>query len=1478
MTIGNKSFEAIIDTGASASFVADEPNLLKTSNHSAKPTSASLRLANNSPVTINSKISLKFGFSQLPTRTYQSEFLVLPGHKSILGYKIIIGLNIINTHNIDITRSGKTMTASIKGTTIGKQKSSPHGYIASVTFKDDITKAKDELDKLVTKYCHIFADSATSCIKTSPLRIELDRDSTPKATLGHYSIEDETEITNQIQKLLKNGVIQKGKDNCPFAARAHLVPKKNGTKRMVINYIPLNRIAIKDSYPIPRLQDMFNKLHNQKYFAAFDCTEGFLQINIHPADRYKTTFIVPNGNYHYTKMPFGFTNSPAKFQKTMDKILAEGLLTKCLVYIDDILVFAKNPSDLVDNISWLFNKCDENRVLLKKDKCIFFAEELEFLGYKISLNSISPIQGKCEPVRDKIPKTKKELSSIISTFGYYSRFIDKFSEKTKPLRELAKQPKIVWLEDHKTIVHNLLNELATATSLTIPDSHSPKTLKIYIGHSSIETACFDDKDNLVGRCGNLLSVSQKNYTCVEKTLLGIINGYKKFYPILRGDVTIQTPYREVRNVLDLKDMPERVTRLLLQLPPEADFTIKLISSEKAIELAKLSEDPPDEIFYTDGACCGNGTTNCKASWAVLATINSDLSISALVDHVKPSNQVAELVAIIQACKIALKNNLKTITIVTDSKYASDSMNKWIETWESNGWMDNKNKPLTNQLLLKELAKMKTLLTIKVLHVKGHSQDPNNEKVDLMAKSVLENAIPLLFTSVRQLSLDQSNDPEIQNIRSQLLADPSANKYEIFNDEVYYPDPSLPLENRYRKLVPSSQRQNCIRYMHDDPVYGGHLGRKKTMDKLKHLYWPNMQRDINDHIEKCLICQKFKTPRQKKFGLLQKIPSSRLFERLHIDVIGTVHETRKGNKYIITAIDAFSRFAYAIAQPEVKVENILNFLTHEVISKHGVPESITSDNGPQFTSLKFKEFTQKLDIKHVRTSEYHPEANGMDERFNGSLVKILRNYIDSDQSVWDDKLPWALFIYNVTINESTQLSPYTILYGREPRLPLAPKPHSEEDSENYLVDPNTRELIMENARINSDKAHDKQKFYHDKERRDANFKPMELVLIKSHSIPRGDSKKLCPKWEGPFLITKIIQFGENGQVGATLFDIKKRTIKRRPIQDLKKFYEISDSEIYDELPGEIITNTLNQLLKTDPSETNQQNNFLSSTPNYVGGSAPHRLPNALSPINQPKLTNLGNSPGTNPDSEITITAFSPTSNRELETIPHNGISDPPSPSHLLNPPESYNLDQPVVPENADLDSANSGTNNPATLAKTSASGSTDPLVDKQSSPVIPENPDNDSANSDITSPVFSPWVATDENNNVSPEEKGTAANHTLDPDLKSALETSFEKIPEERYSIYLKEIDKYIDSLKDQAEQPCQEQESPPNQPESAKSIENDSSQHKDPPESDNPPPTLNILFAKTLEQQDEEFYLPPKKRRTTRHSSRSEPPAKTPLS
>lgn len=1154
--INSQVHSVIIDTGASISFIPAKGELFKSIISKPQTANMNVRLADNTIVHIGKKVDLSMRPYPSQSLKCNSTFYVNEEAADILGCQALIGLNSLRKFDLQIQFGKGNFSLVHEGRCIGHSKDTDENYECSVTIDKRLQELRydNEIQRLLNKYKAVFSDIDGSTIYGKSMRFRLTHGRPIYSKPRHYTPEEIIAMKEHISSLLKKDIIEPSESG--YSATSRIIPKKNGTSRLVINYIPLNAFTLRDSYPLPRISDIFNVLQGKQYLTTMDCAQGFYQINVDPRDREKTAFSTPVGSFQFKRCPFGARNSCAVFQARMNNIFADGLYDKCVVYVDDILVFGKDKKEHDSNLEWVLRKAQENNVKIKLEKCCFAQQQVNYLGFCVSGNSIRPLPDKVETlIRAKPPSDKTQLRSLIGKLNFYSRFIPNYSKALEPLRELFRKNRdFQWKPIHQTAYEKLTKQLDKSSVHYIPRREEKKFVELHVSSDSLETICLSQEQTMICRASRLLSPTEMNYSYIEKQLLALILALEKFDVLLEPISTIvKIPSKELKKVFELKHKPERVENLLMRIPARFD-NLKFEVNQSLLDETpkKLTSHIPQEIYYVDGACTRNGKPECRATWAFCAEFDRSIEQRGFVSK-SPSNNTAEITAAIKACLYAKSKGQNEITIVTDSRYLHSAATCWLDKWKTNNWIDNKKKPVINTELFKELLNAKSDLQIEWIHVKGHATTPGNIRVDMLARGLLDSNIETLNAIVINASNMQSCDEEAEKLKSRIDKE-KLQDFLIENEIIYYIDHRLPECDRKRIFVPKISRPWLLSLAHDDPMHGGHLGIKKTMRKLTKYWWPGILSNVESYVRSCEICQSFKTPPGLTNGQLHPIPVSRIFETLHIDIVGPIKTTTRGYKYIITATDAFSKWVYAKPCRDILTKTIINFVEENILAIHGRPDRIISDRGTQFTSSEWDLFLQEHSIKHNLTSPYHPQSNGIDERVNGTIVRILRAYVDGEQSDWDIKLKWAVLTYNTTCHDSTDYSPYEVMHGQKPRSPLN---MGGEHHTNDKVDFNLCKDIRRRVNENIKSSQEKQEYYYNLKHKPSYFTTGQMVLIRNHAVPIGLSKKLYRKWNGPVLIKSIIS-DDKGPKAYEIFDFINMITKVVAVKDIKA-YQIRDNE-------------------------------------------------------------------------------------------------------------------------------------------------------------------------------------------------------------------------------------------------------------------------------------------------------------------------------
>ena len=408
-----------------------------------------------------------------------------------------------------------------------------------------------------------------------------------------FSVYEKQELRKMIQEYLDAGVIKESES--PHTSRIVLTKKKNGSLRMCVDFRKLNKLVIRDHFPIPNIEDQLSKLHGKKYFSGLDMKSGFHHVKIHPDSTKYFAFVTDEGVYEFVRMPFGYCNAPEAFVRYMSKVLKPLIdAGEVIVFFDDILVATDSLEKHLIVLEKLFTVLAENHVELNLEKCTFLKTKIKYLGYEVSENSIQPSDEHIRSIQSiPPPENQSQLHRFMGLVGYFRKFIKGFSQIADPLYYLLKKDSTFEFGDRQLSAFNKLKEImVTKPVLTIYSPHAETEL-----HTDASSSGFggillqrgeDSKMHPVMYYSRRATEPESRLHSFELETLAIIYSLQRFKPYVHGvHFKIVTDCQALQLTLNKKDINPKIGRWALYID---QFDCEMIhrSGEKMKHVDALS--------------------------------------------------------------------------------------------------------------------------------------------------------------------------------------------------------------------------------------------------------------------------------------------------------------------------------------------------------------------------------------------------------------------------------------------------------------------------------------------------------------------------------------------------------------------------------------------------------------------------------------------------------------------------------------------------------------------------------------------------------------------------------------------------------------------------------------------------------------------------------------------------------------------------
>jgi hypothetical protein len=410
--------------------------------------------------------------------------------------------------------------------------------------------------------------------------IEIAPGAVPVSRTPYWMITPElVELKLQLKEMMDKGYIRPSVS--PWGAPVLFVKKKDGTLRLCIDYRQLNKVTIKNKYPLPRIDDLFDQLGGAYIFSKIDLRSGYHQVRIKGEDIHKTTFQTRYGHYEFVVVPFGLTNAPATFMYLMNNVLSKFLDKFILVFIDDILIYSKNREEHEEHLRLVLQVLREHQLYAKSNKCDFFQKQIHYLGHVLFEEGVAVDPDKIRSIMEwPTPKDVSYIRSFMGLVGYYRRFIKGFSRIGCPITALQKKgTKFLWTQQCEERFQTLKHLLTHAPMLKITNPEADFlvcTVSCKEGLGGVlmqegKVICYESRK---------LNEHEVNYVTHDLELATIMHALKMWrYYLLGRKFVLMTDHCGLRYLFDQPKLNARQARWMALLS-EFNFEIKHIKGKE----------------------------------------------------------------------------------------------------------------------------------------------------------------------------------------------------------------------------------------------------------------------------------------------------------------------------------------------------------------------------------------------------------------------------------------------------------------------------------------------------------------------------------------------------------------------------------------------------------------------------------------------------------------------------------------------------------------------------------------------------------------------------------------------------------------------------------------------------------------------------------------------------------------------------------
>ncbi|KAG7567252.1 Ribonuclease H-like superfamily [Arabidopsis thaliana x Arabidopsis arenosa] len=1003
-------------------------------------------------------------------------------------------------------------------------------------------------------------------------------------------------VNTEVQRLLDAGLIREVKYP-DWLANPVVVKKKNGKWRVCVDFTDLNKACPKDSFPLPHIDRLVESTTGHEMMSFMDAFSGYNQILMNPEDQEKTAFITDRGTYCYIVMPFGLKNAGATYQRLVNMMFKDLLGKTMEVYIDDMLVKSVSSASHIEHLEQCFAILNEFGMKLNPTKCTFAVPSGEFLGYIVTERGIEANPRQLNAfLAMSSPRNIREVQRLTGRVAALNRFISRSTDRCLPFYNLLRKANknFIWDENCEKAFKDLKDYLSKPPVLAKPEFGEELFLYVSVSDSAVSGVLvrLDRNDERpIFYVSKSFSGAESRYPMIEKLALAVITSARKLRPYFQSHTVIILTTQPLRAILHSPSQSGRLVKWAIELS-EYDIQFRTRTSLKSqvladflIELPLVSmEDKENEgpwILHVDGASSKQGAgigIRLQSPFGEVIEQSFRLAFNA-------SNNEAEYESLLAGLRLAIGIGVTKLRTFCDSQLvanqfsgdyeAKDSrmeaylaqvqhLSKKFQSFELTRIPRGENSAADALAALASSSEVTVsrMIPVEVIEhpsiagsspsvgemnfVTTRSMRRRNEEAEQVpeVESPVEappnpeppqQLLPLpdwgadWRTPIREYILNGTLPTDKWEARS--LKAKSA-RFCISNDILYRRSISGP----DMICIFGQQVRTVIKEIHEG-VCGNHSGGRSLAFKVKRYgyFWPTLIADCEEYARKCEQCQKHAPSIHQPTELLSSVSSPYPFMKWSMDIIGPLHVSTRGVKFVLVLTDYFSKWVEAAAYVNITQVQVRKFIWQDIICRHGLPFEIVTDNGPQFISGQFESFCEEWHIRLSRSTPCYPQGNGQAEAMNKTVLSTLKKKLKSHKGAWFNELQSFLWAIRTTPRRATGETPFSLVYGMEAVIPAeifvpSPRrtnnPRNEAANSELMVDViDTIEERRDRALVRMQNYQSAAARYYNSNVRNRHFDVGTLVLRKVQQNTTEDGAgKLGINWEGPYRITHVVRNG------------------------------------------------------------------------------------------------------------------------------------------------------------------------------------------------------------------------------------------------------------------------------------------------------------------------------------------------------------------